>query len=286
MHPPTRHEQTSHPRKDDHLSRNARPPPQGRPPPSLPPSPTISLTPLTPYQLPNTTPPQTIPQIHLGLYMLPPRQTAATVTSALTAGYRGFDSAQWYNNEREAGGAIKSYLSSHPSSPPLSRPDVFYTTKLRDNSTSYEAVRASVKKSIDACGLGYVDLFLLHSPLGGREARLVSPSPPRHPPNAPRLTPGRPPTAPSPPSSPQARSAPSASATLASGTSTSSSPLSNRTTAAAHPRSFPCRSPRLTKSRSTRSTRSSPSARLASATGSCWRRMPRWRGGCGSDTRC
>lgn len=109
--------------------------------------------------------------------MLPPRQTAATVTSALTAGYRGFDSAQWYNNEREAGGAIKAYLSSHPS-PYLSRSDVFYTTKLRDNSTSYEAVRASVKKSIDACGLGYVDLFLLHSPLGGREARLESPSPP------------------------------------------------------------------------------------------------------------
>lgn len=138
--------------------------------------------------------------------MLPPRQTATTVTSALTAGYRGFDSAQWYNNEREAGGAIKSYLSSHPS---LSRSDVFYTTKLRDNSTSYEAVRASVKKSIDACGLGYVDLFLLHSPLGGREARLVSPPPhPRLPPCPPWTNPPRHPTAPSPPSSPQARSAP------------------------------------------------------------------------------
>jgi diketogulonate reductase-like aldo/keto reductase len=104
--------------------------------------------------------------------MLPPRQTAATVTAALTAGYRGFDSAQWYNNEREAGGAIKAYLASHP---PLSRSDVFYTTKLRDNSTSYEGVRASVTKSIEACGLGYIDLFLLHSPLGGREARLASP---------------------------------------------------------------------------------------------------------------
>lgn len=125
--------------------------------------------------------------------MLPPRQTSATVASALTAGYRGFDSAQWYNNERESGGAIASYLSSHPS---LSRSDVFYTTKLRDNSTSYESVRSSVKKSIDACGLGYVDLFLLHSPLGGREARLVSPpvkSPPPCPsppaPRSPRLTP-------------------------------------------------------------------------------------------------
>ncbi|KAK1835278.1 aldose reductase [Podospora conica] len=122
-------------------------------------------------KLPNTPTPLTIPQIHLGLYMLPPRQTAATVTAALSAGYRGFDSAQWYNNEREAGRAIKTYLSTHPS---LSRSDVFYTTKLRDNSTSYDAVRASVAKSIDACGLGYVDLFLLHSPLGGREARMTS----------------------------------------------------------------------------------------------------------------
>jgi len=42
------------------------------------------------------------------------------------------------------------------------------------NSTSYDAVRKSIKQSVDVSGLGYVDLFLLHSPYGGKEARLTS----------------------------------------------------------------------------------------------------------------
>lgn len=41
-------------------------------------------------------------------------------------------------------------------------------------STSYDAVRKSIKRSVKACGLGYIDLFLLHSPYGGPEARLTS----------------------------------------------------------------------------------------------------------------
>ena len=46
--------------------------------------------------------------------------------------------------------------------------------ELTPYSTNYDAVRKSIKRSVDACGLGYIDLFLLHSPYGGREARLTS----------------------------------------------------------------------------------------------------------------
>ncbi|KAH8675574.1 aldo-keto reductase family 1 member E1 [Xylariales sp. PMI_506] len=112
-----------------------------------------------------------MPQIQLGLYMMSGREVLASVPWALEAGYRGFDCAQMYRNEAEAGRAIRSFLSS---SPGLSREDIFYTTKLASNSTSYDAVRRSIKKSVNACGLGYVDLFLLHSPYGGTEARLAS----------------------------------------------------------------------------------------------------------------
>jgi diketogulonate reductase-like aldo/keto reductase len=79
-----------------------------------------------------------------------------------------------YHNEREAGQAIRDFLSGNENTDGLTREDIFYTTKLSSNDTSYDAVRRSIKRSVDVCGLGYVDLFLLHSPYGGKEARLTS----------------------------------------------------------------------------------------------------------------
>lgn len=76
-----------------------------------------------------------------------------------------------YHNEREVGTAIRSYLSSSPS---LSRKHIHFTSKLASNSTSYDTTRASIKKSLKACGFEYIDLFLLHSPYGGKKARLES----------------------------------------------------------------------------------------------------------------
>ncbi|UNI22831.1 hypothetical protein JDV02_008684 [Purpureocillium takamizusanense] len=117
----------------------------------------------------------TIPQIQLGLYMMPRGEVTQPIRWALLEGYRGFDSAQAYHNEREAGEAISTFLSNPDDNKEgLRREDLFFTTKLASCSTSYDQVRRSVKASVDACGLGYVDLFLLHSPYGGREARLTS----------------------------------------------------------------------------------------------------------------
>lgn len=117
---------------------------------------------------------QTIPRLQLGLYMMSGKEARQAVRWALAAGYRGFDCAQMYHNEREAGQAVRDFLSSSENAQGLKREDIFYTTKLSSNSTSYDAVRRSIKRSVDVCGLGYVDLFLLHSPYGGREARLTS----------------------------------------------------------------------------------------------------------------
>jgi diketogulonate reductase-like aldo/keto reductase len=78
-----------------------------------------------------------------------------------------------YHNEKEAGQGIKNFLASEANSMKLTREDIWYTSKLAENST-YETVRRSIKKSVQTCGLGYIDLFLLHSPYGGRKARLDS----------------------------------------------------------------------------------------------------------------
>jgi hypothetical protein len=127
----------------------------------------FSLT--TRKTLPNTQN-LSIPHIHLGVYLTSGKETSTAVRYALEAGYRAFDSAQMYHNEREVGSTISSYLQNHPE---LKREDIHYTSKLASNA-SYETVRKSITKSVKECGLGYIDLFLLHSPYGGKEARLSS----------------------------------------------------------------------------------------------------------------
>lgn len=116
----------------------------------------------------------TIPQIQLGLYMMSGSEATKSVHWGLLSGYRGFDSAQQYHNEREAGRAITNFLSGPENTLGLKREDIHYTTKLASCSASYDTVRKSIKKSVEISGLGYVDLFLLHSPYGGKDARLTS----------------------------------------------------------------------------------------------------------------
>jgi diketogulonate reductase-like aldo/keto reductase len=111
-----------------------------------------------------------MPRIHLGVYLMSGSEASNAVTHALDAGYRAVDSAQMYRNERKVGNSILEYLKSHPE---VKREDIHYTTKLASNS-DYDRARRSISKSVKECGLGYIDLFLLHSPHGGKQARLES----------------------------------------------------------------------------------------------------------------
>jgi diketogulonate reductase-like aldo/keto reductase len=102
------------------------------------------------------------------------REATSAVKWALQAGYRGIDSAQMYRNERDCGQAILSFLNDKATNTAgLTREDIFFTSKLASN-TNYETARHSIKQSVLASGLGYIDLFLLHSPYGGKSARLSS----------------------------------------------------------------------------------------------------------------
>jgi diketogulonate reductase-like aldo/keto reductase len=78
-----------------------------------------------------------------------------------------------YHNEKETGKAILDYLSSEANTQSLKREEIHFTSKLASNG-SYDAARKAIKKSVKECGLGYIDLFLLHSPYGGKKARLDS----------------------------------------------------------------------------------------------------------------
>ena len=94
-------------------------------------------------------------------------ETSTAVQYALEAGYRAIDSAEWYANEREVGTSIQSFLSKSG----LKREDIWFTTKLKTN-VDYDTTRKKIKQSLKESGMGYLDLYLLHSPYGGKAKRL------------------------------------------------------------------------------------------------------------------
>jgi diketogulonate reductase-like aldo/keto reductase len=97
----------------------------------------------------------------------------AIVELLMVMGAKSIDSAQMYHNEKESGKAILDFLSSEANTESLQREDIHFTSKLASNS-AYETARSAIKRSVKECGLGYIDLFLLHSPYGGKKARLDS----------------------------------------------------------------------------------------------------------------
>ncbi|EEB08788.1 xylose and arabinose reductase [Schizosaccharomyces japonicus yFS275] len=103
------------------------------------------------------------PQLGFGTYTTRLGQCRDSVYAALQAGYRHIDSAQMYHNERQCGEAIQQFMQDTSTK----REEIWFTTKLQDLS-GYEHTRRAIDGSLKECGLGYIDLFLLHSPYGDR----------------------------------------------------------------------------------------------------------------------
>uniref|UniRef100_K3WD18 NADP-dependent oxidoreductase domain-containing protein n=1 Tax=Globisporangium ultimum (strain ATCC 200006 / CBS 805.95 / DAOM BR144) TaxID=431595 RepID=K3WD18_GLOUD len=99
-----------------------------------------------------------IPSIGLGVYQSQPgNETYQAVLTALQYGYRHIDTAKAYSNERDVGRAIRD--SGVP------REQIFVTSKIYTMTWgSYNHVVAAVRESNEKLGLGYIDLYLLHSP--------------------------------------------------------------------------------------------------------------------------
>lgn len=98
-----------------------------------------------------------MPVIGLGMWNLrsgPEAQTA--VRHALEVGYRHFDTAKLYGNERDLGAAM---LGNG-----VPRDQVFVTTKLWNSDHGREPAVRAFEHSLAELGLGYVDLYLIHWP--------------------------------------------------------------------------------------------------------------------------
>ncbi|WP_392560916.1 aldo/keto reductase [Orbus sturtevantii] len=99
-----------------------------------------------------------LPQLGFGTYKITDLAEMETaISQALTVGYRAFDTAQLYNNERELGIALKN--SGYK------RHDYLVTSKIDNKNQGYEQTLKAFDQGLRDLQMDYVDLFLVHWPL-------------------------------------------------------------------------------------------------------------------------
>ena len=99
-----------------------------------------------------------MPQEGYGVFQISNEECGRCVSDALSVGYRLIDTAAAYGNEEGVGAAIRK--SGIP------REELFITTKLWVQDTSYEGAKQAFQTSLKRLGLDYLDLYLLHQPFG------------------------------------------------------------------------------------------------------------------------
>ena len=94
-----------------------------------------------------------------GVFQVPdPAVCEQAVLDAIATGYRLIDTAAAYMNEEAVGKAIAKCG--------VPREELFITTKLWVQDASYEGARAAIETSLNKLGLDYIDLYLIHQPMG------------------------------------------------------------------------------------------------------------------------
>jgi diketogulonate reductase-like aldo/keto reductase len=100
-----------------------------------------------------------MPILGFGVFQVTdPVECERSVYDAILTGYRLIDTAAAYGNEEAVGKAIKR--SGVP------RENLFITTKLWIQSDGYEGTKKAFENSLTRLGLDYLDLYLIHQPLG------------------------------------------------------------------------------------------------------------------------
>ena len=97
-----------------------------------------------------------IPQLGLGTWFIDDANVAEAVKAAATLGYRHFDTAQAYGNERGVGEGIQNCG--------ISREELFVVSKVAAEHKTYEDAKQGIDETLKKMGLDYLDMMIIHSP--------------------------------------------------------------------------------------------------------------------------
>lgn len=101
-----------------------------------------------------------MPSLGFGTLIPDTDTTMSAIRDALEAGFRHFDCAERYRNEKEVGDALQSGLAAGG----IAREELFVTTKLWNTNHRPERVKAAFEGSLQRLQLTYIDLYLIHTP--------------------------------------------------------------------------------------------------------------------------
>jgi aldehyde reductase len=101
-----------------------------------------------------------MPVLGFGTLIPDPAVTMSATKDALEAGFRHFDCAERYRNEREVGEALRAGLAAGG----IARKDIFVTTKLWNTNHRPERAQRAFEASLERLGLNDLDLYLIHTP--------------------------------------------------------------------------------------------------------------------------
>jgi len=101
-----------------------------------------------------------IPALGFGTLIPDAALTVTATRDALATGFRHFDCAERYRNEREVGEALQAGLAGGG----IARSDLFVTTKLWNTNHRPERVAPAFEASLERLQLEYLDLYLIHTP--------------------------------------------------------------------------------------------------------------------------
>ena len=115
-----------------------------------------------------------IPSVGFGLWKVENAVAADVIVQAIEVGYRHFDLACDYGNEKEVGDGFQKAFELGL----CTREELWVTSKLWNTFHQSEHVRLACEKSLSDLRLDYLDLYLIHFPISQRYVSIEERYPP------------------------------------------------------------------------------------------------------------